>query len=224
MSKEIVEIMIAGGKASPGPQMGQSFGPLGVNIQEILGEINNQTKDFAGMKVPVTVSVDTETKEFEIEVGTPPVSELIKKELNIKKGSGLPHVDKVGNLAIEQVIKITRMKSSSLIANSLKAGMKSVIGSCVPMGVLIEGMSPVEAGVEVDSGKYDELIKNETTEVSAEKLSELSEQLKATNKELEVEKQIILKKAADAEEAPVKKEGEEGEEGNTEEKKEEKKE
>ncbi|MBT4334671.1 50S ribosomal protein L11 [archaeon] len=212
MSKEIVEIMIEGGKASPGPQMGQSFGPLGVNIQDILGEINNQTKDFAGMKVPVTVSVDTETKEFEIEVGTPPVSELIKKELNIKKGSSLPHVEKVGNLAIEQVIKIARMKSSSLLTNSLKASMRSVIGSCVPMGVLVEGMSPVEAGLEVEAGKYDELIKNETTEVDPEKISKLSEQLKTANNELEEERQIILKKVADKEEAPAKTEEDEKEE------------
>ena len=109
MSKEKVDVMIEGGKASAGPAMGQAFGPLGVNIQDILAKINEKTADFKGMKVPVTVIVDTGDKSFELEIGTPPVSELIKKELNLQKGSGLQKMKKSANMAIEQIIKIARM-------------------------------------------------------------------------------------------------------------------
>jgi large subunit ribosomal protein L11 len=233
MSKEIVDIMVEGGKASPGPQMGQAFGPLGVNIQEILEKINEKTKDFTGMKVPVTVSVDTETKEFDLEIGTPPVSELIKKELGIQKGSDNSIYNKVGNLAIEQIIKIAKMKDSSLLVNSLKAAVKTVVGSCVPMGILVEGKNPQDIELEIDDGKFDDAITSENTEVSDEKKAILKSQLEEVRATLEEENAKLKKKAEEeAAEAEKKPEGEESEEEKdkpeggeaTEEKKEDKKE
>ena len=228
MAKETVDIIIEGGKASPGPQMGQAFGPLGVNIQDILAEINKRTADFAGMKVPVSVSVDTTTKEFELEVGTPPVSELIKKELVIQKGSGESHMNKVGNLAIEQAIKISRMKKDSLIVNTLKAGVKSVVGSCITMGVLVEGKSPRDVEQEIDQGVYDSEINSEKTDVSDEKREKLKSQLNVIKEELDKEKAALEKaskekKAEEEKEVEESSEGEEksGEEGKPEEKKEE---
>ncbi len=226
MSKEIVDIMVEGGKANPGPQMGQAFGPLGVNIQEILEKINEKTKNFAGMKVPVTVSVDTETKDFELEIGTPPVSELIKKELVIQKGSDNSVYNKVGNLAIEQVIKIAEMKSDSLLVNSLKAGVKTVVGSCVPMGVLVEGKSPQDIELKIDNGDFDEVIKSETTEFSDEKKALLKLQLNEVKAALEKETAKLKKKAEEEEATAEEKKDEEGaeadkkeEEKDTEEKK-----
>jgi large subunit ribosomal protein L11 len=185
MSKEKVDVMIEGGKASAGPAMGQAFGPLGVNIQDILAKINEKTADFKGMKVPVTVIVDTEDKSFELEIGTPPASELIKKELGIQKGSGLQKLKKSANIAMEQIIKVARMKSDSMLSKNLKASVKTVIGSCGAMGVLIEGKSPQEINQEVDSGKYDEMINSEKTEVSDEKNSQLQADLKEVNDSLE---------------------------------------
>ena len=139
MSKETIDLMVDGGKAAAGATMGQSLGPLGVNIQNVLKLINEKTVDFKGMQVPVKVIVDTQTKEVEITVGTPFTSELIKKELGIEKGSGVPHKIKVGNLAIEQVIKIAKMKKDSMLANNLKSAVKNVVGTCAQMGVLVEG-------------------------------------------------------------------------------------
>ena len=197
--------MVEGGKASAGPQMGQSFGPLGVNIQEILSEINKKTADFKGMKVPVKVTVETSNKSFTIEVGTPPTSELIKKEVGVDKGSGEPNKNKIGNLAIEQVIKIAKMKQDSMIINNLKGAVKSVIGTCGSLGVLVENKIPNEINVEVDNGVYDKEINEGKTEPSSDKLSMLKAFLSGKKKEYEAE--LAAKKAEEEEKKEEKAEG-----------------
>jgi len=85
MVSQSVETLIMGGKASAAPPLGPALGPTGVNIGQVVAEINKKTADLAGMQVPVKVTVDTDTKEFTIEIGTPPVAALIKKEAGIKK-------------------------------------------------------------------------------------------------------------------------------------------
>ena len=200
MSKETVDVIVEGGKASAGPAMGQAFGPLGVNMQAILAEINKKTEGMQGMKVPVKVTVDTNTKEFELEVGTPPVSGLIKKELNLDKGSGYPQLDKKGNLSIEQVIKIAKVKMDSLLVNNLKSAVKTVVGSCVPLGVLVEGKIPIEAGKDIDEGKYDKEIDSEATETSDEKKKVLGDQLKTVRAQLDEEREKVMKAAEEKKE------------------------
>jgi large subunit ribosomal protein L11 len=185
MSNEKVEVMVEGGKATAGPAMGQAFGPLGVNIQEILAKINEKTADFKGMKVPVTVIVDTDDKSFDLEIGTPPVSELMKKELNIQKGSGLQKIKKSANMAIEQIIKVAKMKTDSMLSKDLKASVKTVVGSCGPMGIIVEGKQLNIILKEIDDGKYDDLINSGKTEVSEDKLKQLSSDLKSVNDSLE---------------------------------------
>ena len=185
MSNEKVEVMVEGGKATAGPAMGQAFGPLGGNIQEILAKINEKTADFKGMKVPVTVIVDTDDKSFDLEIGTPPVSELMKKELNIQKGSGLQKIKKSANMAIEQIIKVAKMKTDSMLSKDLKASVKTVVGSCGPMGIIVEGKQLNIILKEIDDGKYDDLINSGKTEVSEDKLKQLSSDLKSVNDSLE---------------------------------------
>src|SRR3989338_6934891 len=107
--KETIEILIEGGKAKADASLAQKLGPMKINIQDVLKTVNEKTDSFKGMKVPVQVIVDPKTKEFEISVGTPPISELIKKELNLQKGSSFPNKDKVANIGIEQAIKIAKM-------------------------------------------------------------------------------------------------------------------
>jgi large subunit ribosomal protein L11 len=226
MSKEKVDVMIEGGKASAGPTMGQAFGPLGVNIQEILEEINKKTADFKGMKVPVTVIVETDDKSFELEIGTPPVSELLKKELGLQKGSGLQRLKKSGNVAMEQIIKVARMKMDSMLVRDLKASVKSVVGSCGPMGLLIEGKDPVGINEDLDAGMYDEMIKSEKTEFDDEKKAKLKEDLDKINSALEEDYSKELAKAEEEKEKPAEgepAEGEEKENGENGDKKEEKK-
>jgi len=153
-AKKVVEALVAGGQATAGPPLGPALGPLGVNVLAIVNKINEVTKDYAGMKVPVKVIVDTETKEFEVTVGTPTTSALIVSELKIEKGSGSPKAQKVGNLSMEQVVRIARMKQAELLSPNLKAAVKEVLGSCVSMGVTVEGKDPKEVQKEIDEGKH----------------------------------------------------------------------
>ena len=159
--KKTIEALVPGGQATAGPPLGPALGPLGVNVMAIVNKINELTKDFGGMKVPVKIIVDVDTKEFEVEVGTPTTSALVVKELGTEKGSGDPGKQKVGNLTIQQVIKIAKMKRQELLAKSLKKAAKEVLGSCVSMGVTVEGKDPREVQREIDEGKYDELFEKE---------------------------------------------------------------
>ncbi|RLI42202.1 50S ribosomal protein L11 [Candidatus Bathyarchaeota archaeon] len=160
--KKIVELLVSGGQATAGPPLGPALGPLGVNVLAIVNKINELTKDYAGMKVPVKVSVDPETKKFEVSIGTPTTSALIVSELKIQKGSGTPSTQNVGDLSVEQVIKIAKLKRPELLSKTLKAAAKEVLGSCVSMGVTVEGKDPREVQKEIDEGKYDEIFsKNE---------------------------------------------------------------
>lgn len=158
MAKDTVEILIEGGKATPGPPLGPAIGPLGINMMQVVEQINSKTSDFAGMKVPVKIIVDSSTKEFEIEIGTPPTTALIMDELNIEKGSQDPGMDKVADLSVEQALKVARMKFDTLLANDYKHGAKEVMGTCVSMGITVDGKDPREAQKEVDQGTYDDIL------------------------------------------------------------------
>jgi len=152
---EKIEALVEGGKASAGPPLGPALGPLGVNIMQIINTINDKTKQFAGMKVPVKVIVDSKTKNFEIQVGTPPASSLILKELNLEKGSGSAGTHKVGNITVDQAIKVAKMKQDNLLGKELKQKTKEVIGTCVSLGVTVEGKKPQEIQKAIDEGKFD---------------------------------------------------------------------
>ena len=220
MSEQVVDLIVEGGQAKAGPALAQPLAPLGVNIQEIITNINEKTSSFKGMKVPVKVIVDTDSKSSEIEVGSPPISELIKKEINVEKGSGEPNKNKIANIGIEQAIKVAKMKQDSMLVNNLKSAVKSVIGSCNSAGILVEGKNSIDISKEIDAGKYDKEINEESTEVSPEKASKLAKELKSTQQEIakELEKEKAEKEAEEAERkkieeaAAAEKEAEEAEE------------
>ncbi|HWR25044.1 MAG TPA: 50S ribosomal protein L11 [Methanosarcina sp.] len=153
----IVEALVPGGKANPGPPLGPALGPLGINIKEVVEKINEKTRDYNGMQVPVKVIVD-DKKNVEIEVGTPPTASLIMKELGIQKGSGNAGSEVVGNLNIPQVAKIARMKKEDVLSYDLKSTMKEVMGTCVPMGVTVEGLKAKDCQKALSEGKFDDLL------------------------------------------------------------------
>jgi len=185
MAKETIEALVEGGKATAAPPLGPALGPLGVNIGQVVSTINEKTKDFKGMQVPVKVIVDSGTKEFDITIGTPPVSSLLLKEAGIEKGSSNPLQDKVADVLIEQVIKIAKMKETSLLGKTLKEKIKEVMGSANSMGVLVEGKPAAETIKLVNEGKFDKEIKEEKTELSAEEMKKLAEEKKKLAEEIE---------------------------------------
>jgi large subunit ribosomal protein L11 len=163
VEKKIVDLLVSGGQATAGPPLGPALGPLGVNTMAVVTKINELTKDYAGMKVPVKVAVDVEDKTFEVTVGTPTASALIVSELKIEKGSGTPNTEKVGDLTMEQVVRIAKVKQPQLLASTLKDATKELLGTCVSMGVTVEGKDPREVQNEIDEGNYEELF-NKTEE------------------------------------------------------------
>ena len=152
---ETVKALVDGGKASAGPPLGPALGPLGVNIMQIINTINDKTKQFDGMKVPVKVIIDSKTKDFEIEVGTPPATSLILKELGLEKGSGSAGTHKIGDLTVDQAIKVAKMKYDNLLGKELKQKTKEIIGTCVSVGISVEGKTPQEIQKAIDEGEFD---------------------------------------------------------------------
>ena len=151
-----ISSLVTGGGASAGPPLGPALGPLGVNIMEIIKGINDKTKDFEGMKVPVTVIVDPDTKKWEIEVGIPSAAALILKEAGIQKGSGTSGTAWVGDVTIDSIAKIAKTKLEKSYSSSLKSVAKTIIGTCQALGIKIEGKTPKEITVEINEGKWDE--------------------------------------------------------------------
>ncbi|HIE23613.1 MAG TPA: 50S ribosomal protein L11 [Candidatus Korarchaeota archaeon] len=158
MPTKVVKVLVEGGKATPGPPLGPAIGGLGLNIGEIVNEINQKTKEYQGMKVPVEIVVDLDTKRFEIKVGIPATSMLILRELGVDKGSGQTGTQQVGELKFDSVLKIAKIKLPDANTNSLKSMVKMVLGTAVSMGVTVEGKDPGEVIKEVDEGKWDHVL------------------------------------------------------------------
>ena len=150
-----IKAMVDGGKANAGPPLGPALAPQGVNIGAVVDKINEKTAAYAGMKVPVKVIINA-NKSFEIEVGSPPTSALIKKEANADKGAGNPKTEVKGNLTIEQVRKIVEMKIDNLNAYKLRSAVKEVIGTCDSMGIQVEGVRAADAIKLIEEGKFDD--------------------------------------------------------------------
>ncbi|MGQ0638550.1 MAG: 50S ribosomal protein L11 [Nitrososphaerota archaeon] len=156
---QTVSALVTGGQANAGPPLGPTLGPLGVNILQIVNAINDKTKDFEGMKVPVTVTVDKGTKQWTVDVGIPSAAALILKEAGLQKGSGTSGTTWVGDVRMDSIIKVAKLKIDSSYAQDLKAATKEIVGTCLPLGIKIEGKNPKEVTAEINAGKWDETFK-----------------------------------------------------------------
>lgn len=154
-NKQTISSLVTGGEASAGPPLGPALGPMGVNILQIISAINEKTKEFQGMKIPVTVVVDADTKKWEIEVGIPSASALLLKEAGIQKGSGTSGTEWVGEVSADMIAKIAKVKLETSYANSLKSVAKQIVGTCVSLGIKVEGKTPKEFTAEINEGKWD---------------------------------------------------------------------
>jgi large subunit ribosomal protein L11 len=192
MVKEKINVLVEGGKATAAPPLGPALGPMGVNIGQVVADINRKTAEFKGMQVPVTVIVDKDTKKHDITVGTPPASALIKKEANLEKGSGKPNTEKVADILIEQIIKIAKMKGDDTLGRNMKQKVKEIVGTCDSMGILVEGKPARETMRDIENGVFDEEIRLEKTELTAEELAKLEEERKHLAEELAKKREMFL--------------------------------
>ena len=139
MAKKVaafIKLQIPAGKANPAPPVGPALGAAQVNIMQFCQQFNAATQDKAGDIIPVEISV-YEDRSFDFVLKTPPAAELIKKELGLSGGSGVPQRDKVGQLTQEQLTKIAEIKMPDLNANDIEAAKKIVAGTARSMGVTI---------------------------------------------------------------------------------------
>jgi len=141
MAKEImttVKLQVPAGKANPAPPVGTALGPHGIQIQDFCTQFNNETKQMGDTIVPVVITI-YDDRSFTFIMKSPPAAVLIKKAINLKKGSGVPHKDKVGTITRAQLEEIATIKMEDLNANDMDAAVKIIGGTCRSMGVNVEG-------------------------------------------------------------------------------------
>lgn len=156
MGKVTCEALIEGGKASAGPPIAPVLGPTGVNLYAVVQKINELTGDLKGLRVPVTIVVDDDTKEFEVTIGLPPTSALILKEAGSEKGTGETGTEVAGDISFDQVLSVAKAKAQDLLGSSFSNRVKSVLGTCFSMGVTVDGKDPREVQREIEQGVYAE--------------------------------------------------------------------
>lgn len=187
----------------PGPAVAQQLGPMGINLGKVISDVNSATEGFKGVTVPVELDVDSKTKKYVIEVFSPPMSELIKKELKLEKASGESGKTYVGNIAIEQLIGIAKTKMPNLLANDLKAAVKLAVGSCVSGGIMVESKPAKESMRDIENGVYDNEITGEISELDVEKRKRLDEDFAVVSATQAAKKKAAEEAAAAAEAAKL---------------------
>ncbi len=207
----IIKLLIDGGSMTPGPAVAQQLGPMGINMGKVISDVNEATKEFKGMKVPVELDIDEKTKDFTIKTFSPPTSELLKKELKVEKCTPDHKNQKVGNLSIEDVIKVTKVKYSGMLEKEFKSAVKSVLGTCTSIGTLVEGKDANELIEDVRLGKFDKEIDAKSTETNPEKRKELDDFFKNLKSEQEAKLAAEQKAAEEAEAAKAEEAAKEGE-------------
>lgn len=150
---QTIEVLVDGGKANAGP-LAPTLGPAGVNVGEVVAAINEKTKAFVGMQVPVKIELD-DKKRFTLSVGTPPASSLIKDKAGIKSGSGNAKTTMVADISIDTVKQIAEMKWDDLLGADMRNKCNEIVGTCVSMGVTVDGVDPREASKLIRSGAWD---------------------------------------------------------------------
>ncbi len=133
----IVKLQLPAGKATPGPPVGSSLGPHGINIAGFTKEFNEKTASQAGLIIPVVITI-YQDRSFDFVLKTPPAAVLIKKAINIESGSAKPNKQKVGTIKRDKVREIATLKMPDLNASSIEQAMKMIEGSARSMGVVVE--------------------------------------------------------------------------------------
>jgi large subunit ribosomal protein L11 len=157
-SIRVVTVKVRGGEAKPEPPVSDIIKGVGLDVEKVIEEINKLTEKYKGMEVQVKIIVDEETKEYEFEIKPPTTTELLLKAVGAKEPSGDPMHQKIGDLPFEKIVEIAILKKPALNAKTLKAAVKSIIGSARSIGITIDGKDGKEVTKAVDEGLYDAVL------------------------------------------------------------------
>jgi large subunit ribosomal protein L11 len=158
MPTRTIKVVVEGGNVKPGPPLAPTLSQLGLNVNEVIKKINDVTSNYKGMSVPVFIEIDASTKKYEIKVGVPTTTALLLKKAGVNEPSGDPEHKKIGNVSIEDIIDVAILKKPSLTAKTLKAAIKTILGSAKSIGLTVDGKDPKEVIKELEEGKYDDLL------------------------------------------------------------------
>ncbi|ALL00510.1 50S ribosomal protein L11p [Pyrodictium delaneyi] len=154
----VINVKVKGGEASPAPPLSDSLKKVGLDVEKVVEEINKLTERYKGFEVQVKIIVDEDTKEYEIEVKPPTTTELLLKAVGAKEPSGDPMHQKIGDLPFEKIVEIAIMKKPALTAKTLKAAVKTILGSARSIGITVDGKDPKQVTREVEEGVYDAVL------------------------------------------------------------------
>ncbi len=147
-----IKALVTAGKVTPAA-LGQSLGMAGLNIGKVVADINNATKQYAGMKVPIIISYDLKSKDYDIIVKLPPTSQLLLKEAGVEKGAGNREAP-AGDLPFSKVVSVAKQKAE-VLGPDLRGAVLQVLGVCVSAGLTVDGKDPKVVQQEVKEGNYD---------------------------------------------------------------------
>lgn len=155
---KVIQVQVEGGKASSAPPLGPALADAGLNVNEVIQKINELTKPYAGLTVTVKIAVDLDAKSYDVQLKLPTTTSLLLQMAGASEPSGDPAHKKVGNLNLESVIKAALLKRPELTAKSLKAALKTVLGTARSIGLTVEGKDPKVVIKEIEEGLYDSII------------------------------------------------------------------
>lgn len=161
---KVVKTQIKGGEAKPEPPLGPALTDAGLNVAEVIDKINMATEKYKGYTVTVKVIVDLDNKSYDLEVELPTTTSLLLAIAGASDPSGDPMHKKVGNISFEDVIKVSILKKPELTSKTLKAAVKTILGSARSVGLTVDGKDPRDVIKEVDQGLYDEILKRYESE------------------------------------------------------------
>jgi|UniRef100_A0A7J2U1G7 large subunit ribosomal protein L11 len=156
---KVVKMQVEGGKASNAPPLGPALADAGLNVAEVVDKINKMTEPYKGHTVTIKIAIDLDTKEYNISLELPTTTSLLLSLAGVSEPSGDPAHKKVGNLGLEDVIRVALLKKPELNAKSLKAAIKTILGAARSIGLSVEGKDPKEVMGELNKGLYDDVLR-----------------------------------------------------------------
>lgn len=157
-SIRVFTMKIRGGQAKPEPPITDAANIIGLNAKELADQVNSKTSRYKGFNVAVKIIVNEDTREYEIEVKPPTTTELLLQAVGVEEPSGNPAQQKIGDLSFEKIVEIAILKKPSLNTRTLKAAVKTIIGSARSIGITIDGKDGKQVTREIDEGLYDNIL------------------------------------------------------------------